>query len=105
MVTPGVAAVAAGNGIAAVAAIAEITQEQADSDDRKIEDFEASIAKANYILLQHIEQKDVGALYGYDSLAAKWQKVQADYSQISMQMAIEARARFFSFKWGAPKTH
>ena len=73
VVTPGVAAVAAGNGIAAVAAIAENTQEQVDSDNRKIEDFEAAIAKANFIFLQHIEQKHVGALYGYDSLAAKWQ--------------------------------
>ena len=83
MVTPGVAAVAAGNGIAAVAARAKITQEHVDSDNRKIEDFEAAIAKANFILLQHIEQKDVGALYGYDSLSAKWQKLQADYAQIS----------------------
>ena len=101
MVTPGVAAVAVGNGIAAVAAIAEIIHEQVDSDNRKIEDFEASIAKANYILLQHIEQKDVGALYGYDSPAAKWQKLQADYAQISWQMATKARAWFFSFKWGS----
>ena len=101
VVTTGVAVVAAGNGIAAVEAIAEITQEHVDSDNRKIEDFEAAIAKANYILLQHIEQKDVGALYGYDSRAAKWQKLKADYAQISMQMATEARARFFSFKWGS----
>ena len=42
VVTPGVAAVAAGNGIAAFAAIAEITQEQVDADNRKIEDFECS---------------------------------------------------------------
>ena len=103
MITPGVAAVAACNGIAAVAAIAEITQEQVDADNRKIEDFEAAIAKTNYILLQHIEQKDVRALYGYDSRAAKWQKLQADYAKISTQMATEARARFFSFKWGSPE--
>ena len=101
MVTPGVAAIAAGNGIAAFATIAEITHEHVDSDTRKTEDFEAAIAKANYVLLQHIEQKDVGALYGYDSLSAKWQKLQADYAQISTQMATEARARFFSFKWGS----
>ena len=56
------------------------TQEQVDSDNRKIEDFDAASAKANFILLQHIEQKDVGALYGYDTPAQKWQKLQADYA-------------------------
>ena len=54
--------------------------EQVDSDNRKIEDFNAASAKANFILLQHIEQKDVGALYGYDTPAQKWQKLQADYA-------------------------
>ena len=101
VVTPGVAAVATGNGIGAVAAIAEITEEPVDSDNRKIEDFEAAIAKANFILLQHIEQKDVGALYGYDSPTQKWQKLQADYAHINMQMATKARVCFFSFKWGS----
>ena len=75
VVTPGVAAVAAGNGIAAVAAIPEVTQEQVDADSRKIKDFDAANAKGNYILMQHIEQKDVAPLYGYDTPTQKWLKL------------------------------
>ena len=66
VVSPGVAAVAANPGIAAVGAIAEITKEQVDADNQKLDDFEAAIAKANYIILQHIEQKDVMAMHGFD---------------------------------------
>ena len=66
VVTPGVAAIAGGAGIAAVAAIAEITQEHVDNDQKKLDGFDASIAKANYIILLNIEQKDVMALHGYD---------------------------------------
>ena len=65
-------------GVVAVVAIAEITQEQVDADDKKLEDFAANIARANKILLTSIEQKDVMALYGYDSLAKKWLKLRAD---------------------------
>ena len=63
--TPGVAALAAAPGVAAAAAIAEITQDQVDADVKKLEDFEASIARANRILFLSIEQKDVMALHGY----------------------------------------
>ena len=51
--------------------------------------------------MQHIEQKDVAALHGYDTPAQKWLKLQADYAQISTQMATQACARFFAFKWGS----
>ena len=46
---PGIAAVAAETilMIAAMAGVAEIPQEQVDSDDRKPEDYEASMARAN----------------------------------------------------------
>ena len=45
---PGIAAVAANPilMIAAMARVAEITQEQVDSDDRKLEDYEASVKYA-----------------------------------------------------------
>ena len=51
-------------------AIAEITQEQVDPDDKKLEDFAANIARANKVLLTSIEQKDVMALYGYEPVGA-----------------------------------
>ena len=59
---PGVAAVTAAPGVAVVVAIAEITQERVDADDKKLEDVAANIARANKILLTSIEQKDVMAL-------------------------------------------
>ena len=96
----GVAVVAAAPGVAAVVAIAEITQEQVDADDKKLEDFAANIARANIILLTSIEQKDVMALYGYDSPAKKWLKLRADYGLVSTQMATEARAKLNVFKMG-----
>ena len=36
-------------GVVAVVALAEITQEQVDADDKKLEDFAANIARANRI--------------------------------------------------------
>ena len=46
-------------GVAAAAVIAEITQEQVDADDKKLEDFAANVVRANIILLTSIEKKDV----------------------------------------------
>ena len=101
---PGVAAVAATPGVAAAAAIAEITQEQVDADVKKLEDFEASIARANRILFLSIEQKDVMALHGCDSPAQKWAKLRADYGLVSNQMATKARAKLNAFKMGVGKS-
>ena len=53
--------------IAAMAGVAESTQEQVDSDDRKLEDYAASIARANSVILHHMEQKDMMSLWGLDS--------------------------------------
>ena len=41
--------------IAAMAGVAEITQEQVDSDEKKLEDYEASIAQENSVISHHIE--------------------------------------------------
>ena len=64
---PGIAAVAADSTlmIAAMARVAEITQEQVDSDEKKLEDYEASIARANFVILHHMEQKDIMSLWGH----------------------------------------
>ena len=86
--------------IAAMAGVAKITQEQVDADEKKLEDYAASIAKANSVILHHMEQKDMMSLWGLDSPSQKWKKLQADYALISVQMGTEARAHFFSFKMG-----
>ena len=98
--TPGIAAVAADPilMIAAMAGVVEIAHEQVDADDTKLEDYAASIARANSVILHHMEQKDMMLLWGLDSPSQKWNKLRADYALISVQMGTEARAHFFSFK-------
>ena len=99
---PRIAAVAAGPIllIAAMAAVAKITQEQVDADDKKLEDHAASIARANAVILHHMDQKDMMSLWGLDSPSQKWNKLRADYALISVQMGTEAHTHFFSFKMG-----
>ena len=86
--------------IAIMVGLAKITQEQVDADDKKVEDYAASIARANSVILHHMEQKDMMSLWGLDSPSQKWEKLRADYALISVQMGTEARAHFFSFKMG-----
>ena len=102
---PGIAAAAADPILdkAAVAAVAKMTQEQVDADQRKIEGFEAASARANALILFSMEQKDVLALYGHDSPKQKWYKLKAYYNLVTDQMATEARAKLFAFKMGGEK--
>ena len=83
---PGIAAVAADRilMIAAMAEVAKITQEQVDANDKKVEDYAASIARANSVILHHMEQKDMMSLWGLDSPSQKWDKLRADYALISV---------------------
>ena len=99
---PGIVAAAADPilGKARVAAVVEITQEQVDADQKKIEDFEAASARANAVILSSMQQKDILALYGHDSPKQKWFKLKAHYNLVSDQMATEARAKLFAFKMG-----
>ena len=71
-----------------------------DADDKKLEDHATSIARANSVILHHMEQKDMMSLWGLDSPLQKWNKLRADYALISVQMGTEARAHFFSFIMG-----
>ena len=101
----GIGAVAANPilGVAAIVVVAEITQEQVDADDKKLEDYSALVARANAMILHHMDQNDMMSLWGLDSLSQKWNKLRAHYALISMQMGTEACAQFFSFKMGNAK--
>ena len=66
-----------------MAPIAEITQKQVNADEKKPDDFAANITRASRILPTSIKHKDVMAVYGYDSPAAKWAKLRADYGLVS----------------------
>ena len=86
--------------IAAMAGVEENTQEQVDADDKKPEDHATSIARANSLILHHMEQKDMMSLWGLDSPSQKWEKLRSHYALINVQMGTEVRAHFFSFKMG-----
>ena len=74
---PGIAVVAADPilGIATIVAVAKISREQVDADDKKVEDYAASIARANAMILHHMDKKDMMSLGGLDSPAKKWKKL------------------------------
>ena len=93
-----VAARAASPGMDAMAGIPEITQAMVDSDNKKIDDFDASVARANSVLLQTLEAKDIMATLLLKSPAEKWLKLATDYAAISVSMATNALSRFHDFK-------
>ena len=93
-----VAARAAAPGVDAVAGVTEVTQGMVDHDTKRFEDFDAAIARANSLLLQTLEPRDVMATLMMLSPAQKWNKLVADYAAVSASQAATARARFMSFR-------
>ena len=93
-----VAARAASPGVDAMVGIPEITQAMVDSDNKKIDDFDASVARANSVLLQTMEAKDIMSTLLLKSPAEKWLKLAIDYAAISVSMATNALSRFHDFK-------
>ena len=97
-VTAGVIAVAATPGSDAVAGVAAITRAIMDHDLKLIDDYEAAAARANSILLQALQPKDIMAVIMFQNVADKWDKLAEDYASISASMATVARTRFQDFK-------
>ena len=52
--------------IAAMAGVAEIMQEQVDANDKKLEDYAASIARTTSVIVHHMKQEDMMSLRGID---------------------------------------
>ena len=86
--------------IAAIAGVAKITQEQVDADDKKLEDYGASVARENAMILHHMDQKDMMSLWGLDSPSQKWNKLRADYALISVQRGLRHARTSFLSRWG-----
>ena len=95
---PAVRAIAAAQGVLAVAGAAEVTQATVDRETKLSKDFDASMARANSVLLSTLEAKDVMATMMLPSPAEKWDKLSSDYAAVSAQMAIVARSRFNDFR-------
>ena len=98
VVTPAVAARAAAPGVDAMAGAVEITQGMVDQETKRYEDFDAAIARANSVLLQTLDPKDVMATLMLPTPAQKWAKLAEDYAAISTSMASNARSRFHEFR-------
>lgn len=75
----------------AVASAPEITLKIVDYDVKKLEDFDAAIARANSVLLQTLEAKDVMATMMPMSPKEKWNELTADYAAVSASMAAIAK--------------
>ena len=69
-----------------------------DHDIIRYEDFDAAIARANSVLLQTLEPKDVMTTMMLPSPAEKWTKLVTDYAAILASMAAIARSRFHDFR-------
>ena len=94
---PAVRAIAAAQGVLAVAGAAEVTQAIVDRETKLLEDFDASMARANSVILSTLEPKDVMATMMLPTPAEKWDKLASDYAAVSAQMATVARSRFNDF--------
>ena len=94
IVTPTITVVANALGINAVANAAVITQEMVNLDTLRLEDFDAAVARTNYVLLQTLEAKDVMATMMLPTPKDKWNKLSADYAAISASMASVVGIRF-----------
>ena len=95
---PAVRTIAASQGVLAVAGAAEVTHAIAERETKLFEDFDASMARANSVLLSTLEPKDIMATLMLPSPAEKWAKLAMDYAAVFASMASNARSRFNDFR-------
>ena len=81
-----------------MAGVAEVIQGIVDRETKLCKNFDASMARANSVLLSTLEPKDVMATMMLPSPAEKWDKLASDYVAVSAQMATVARSRFNDFQ-------
>ena len=98
VMTAAVIAVPAAPGSDAVAGVPAITQAMVEHDIKVNEDYDASAARANTVILQTLQPKDIMAVMMMPSAAEKWEKIATDYAAVSASMATVARTRFQDFK-------
>ena len=77
-----VAFVVAAHGVENVAGAAVVTQEMADLDVRKLEDFEAALASGNSVLLQTLEAKDMTKTMMSQTPQATYDKLSTHYTGV-----------------------
>lgn len=86
------------SGSDAVVRIHAITRAMVENDIKLSEDYDAAVARENYIVMQSLLQKDIFAVIMLPNVADKWEKLADDYASVSDSFAILARTKFHSFK-------
>ena len=77
---------------------AAITRAMVDQDKKRIEDFEGATARANSLLLQTLQPKDIMATIMLSSVAERWEKVATNYADVFPLKTLNARSNFYNFK-------
>ena len=98
VMTAAVIAVPAAPGSDAVVGVPAVTRAMVEHDIKVHEDYDASAARANTVILQTLQPKDIMAVMMMPSAAEKWEKIATDYAAVSASMATVARTRFQDFK-------
>ena len=81
-----------------VIGIPAVTRAMADLDIKMNEDYEAAAARANYVVMQTLSQKDISAVMMLPDVAEKWEKLANDYAAVSSSQGTVARAKFNNFR-------
>ena len=64
-------------------AVPGVSQAEHDASVKKLEDFDAARARANYVILTSIQQQDVMAVSLLTLPSEKWNKLRDDYVAVS----------------------
>ena len=83
--------------VPAVAANAGVTQAQVDASRVAHDHYAVNEARANSLILQSLDPKDVMTLIAYVTAAEKWAKLAADHVSITASKGINANQKFQSF--------
>lgn len=81
-----------------VIGIPAVTRAMVDLDTKMNEDYDAATARANYVVMQTLSQKDISAVMMLPDVAEKWEKLANDYAAVSSSQGTVARAKFNNFR-------
>ena len=98
---PDIAAVAADPilMIAAMVGVAKITGEQDDADDKKLEDYGVSIARASSLIVHHTEQKDMISVIEIHRFGAVYSEVAIQGMPESDEVQARVLMTYPSNRW------
>ena len=69
-----------------------------ENDIKANEDFDAAAARASYVIMQTLPQKNITAIMRLPGATEMWEKIANDYAAVSPSFATLARMTFHGFK-------